>query len=198
MLERAGAEDAIGLGNNAPVPKPITLLVEGESDKAALESLAPRFGVDLVAEEITVTVLGGAGNFGRAIAEAAAQGHRVGGLYDEGEERFVAGALNRQEGEDLTRQGFFACRRDLEDELIRAIGMAEMTAVLESKNDLKGFRAFQGQEAHSSAEADEQLRRFISANGARKRQYAAAMAEEVAFENVPEPMSGLINWIWGA
>ena len=180
------------------MPKPITLLVEGESDKAALQTLATRFGVDVVADDITISVINGAGNFGRAIAEAAAQGHRVGGLYDEGEERFVAGALNRQEGEDLTRQGFFACRRDLEDELIRAIGVAAITPLLESKSDLKGFRAFQGQEAHSSAEPGEQLRRFISATGARKRDYAAVMAAEVAFEDVPEPMSGLINWIWGA
>lgn len=95
--------------DNDDVSKPITILVEGDSDQAAVTALAPRFGVDLVSEGITVTVIGGAGNFGRAIPEATALGHRVGGLYDEAEERFVAGALNRQEGEDLTGQGFFAC-----------------------------------------------------------------------------------------
>ena len=100
----------------------ITLLFEGESDRAAFAAVAPRLGVDLD-ETLTLTVIGGAGNFGRAIAEAAATGDRVGGLYDEAEERFVAQALNRQEGEDLTRQGFFACRGDLEEELVRAIGV---------------------------------------------------------------------------
>jgi len=180
------------------VPKPITLLVEGESDRVALTTLAPRFGVDFEAEEITVTVLGGAGNFGRAIAEAAAQGHRVGGLYDEAEERFVAGALNRQEGEDLTRQGFFACRPDLEFELVRAIGVVEMTALLEAKGDLKTFRNFQDQPAHRDFEALEQVRRFVAASGARKAKYAAVMAEEVSFEAVPEPLNGVLNWIWGA
>ncbi|MFS3128967.1 TOPRIM nucleotidyl transferase/hydrolase domain-containing protein [Nocardioides sp. Bht2] len=178
------------------MPRPITILVEGESDKAAVETLAPRFGVDLETEQITVQVINGAGNFRAAIAESVAQGHRVGGLYDEGEERYVAGALNRQVGEDLTRQGFFACRRDLEEELIRATGVVGVTAILEAKNDLKGFRQFQAQEAHSSEQADEQLRRYVSANGARKREYAARMAEEVPFEDVPEPMTGLINWIW--
>lgn len=180
------------------MPKPITLLLEGDSDAAAVAALAPRFGVDLEVENITLTVIGGAGNFGRAIAEAAALGHRVGGLYDEREERFVAQALNRQEGEDLTRQGFFACRPDLEHEFVRAVGVAAMTPVLEARGDLKGFRSFQGQEAHSSAEPEEQLRRFIAANGVRKRTYAAEMATVVPFEDVPEPMTGLLSWIWGS
>ncbi len=174
------------------------MLVEGESDRAALETIAPRLGVDLEAENITVTVIGGAGNFGRAIAEAAAAGHRVGGLYDEKEERFVAGALNRQEGEDLTRQGFFACRRDLEEEFVRALGVPAATAVLEANADLKGFRAFQDQDAHAGSDAAEQLRRFIGANGARKAKYARLFADAVPFEDVPEPLNGLVTWIWSA
>ena len=181
-----------------PVPKPITILVEGESDRAAVVALAPRLGVDLDADQITVTVIGGAGNFGRALAEAAALGHRVGGLYDEAEERFVAGALNRQEGEDLTRQGFFACRPDLELELVRAIGVAEMNALLETHGDLKTFRNFQDQPAHRDVEPLDQVRRFVAASGARKARYAALMAEAVPFEAVPEPLEGIVNWIWGA
>lgn len=180
------------------MPRPITILVEGESDKAAVVALAPRFGVDLVAEEIAVTVIGGAGNFGRVIAETAAQGHRVGGLYDEAEERFVAGALNRQEGEDLTRQGFFACRPDLELELVRAIGVVEMTSLLDARGDLKTFRNFQDQPKYRDAEPLEQMRRYIGASGARKAKYAALMAEAVAFESVPEPLEGLVSWIWSA
>jgi hypothetical protein len=181
-----------------PVSRPITLLVEGESDKAAVVALAPRFGVDFEAEQIIVTVIGGAGNFGRAIGEATALGHRVGGLYDEKEERFVAGALNRQEGEDLTRQGFFACRPDLELELVRAIGAAEMTPILESLGDLKAFRGFQDQPKYRDAEPIEQLRHYIGASGARKAKYAARLAELVPFEAVPEPLDGIVNWIWGA
>lgn len=198
MQAHLGCGGQTGCGTLGLVSKPITLLVEAESDKAALTTLAPRFGVDFEVENITVTVINGAGNFGRAIDEATAAGHRVGGLYAESEERFVAFALNRQEGEDLTRQGFFACRRDLIDELVRAIGVSELTPLLESKSDLKGFRAFQGQGAHIEAEATEQLRRFLSANGARKADYAARMADEVPFEDIPEPLNGLINWIWGA
>jgi hypothetical protein len=178
--------------------RPITILVEGDSDKAAVEALAPRYGVELGTEELEVVVMGGAGNAGRFIAEKSAEGRRVGGLYDEAEERFVANALNRQEGEDLTRQGFFACRRDLEEELIRALGVPAVTDLLESKADLKTFRNFQDQPAHRDGEAAEQLRRFIGSNGARKRTYAAAMSETVPFEAIPEPLEGLLTWIWSA
>lgn len=180
------------------MPKPITILVEGDSDKAAVEAIAPRYGVELGTEEIEVVVMGGAGNAGRFIAEKAAEGRRVGGLYDEAEERFIARALNRQDGEDLTRQGFFACRRDLEEEFVRALGVTGVTAVLESRADLKTFRNFQDQPAHRDVEAAEQLRRFIGSNGERKRTYAAAMAETVELEAVPEPLSELLTWVWSA
>lgn len=176
--------------------RPITLLVEGEFDRAALAALAPRFGLDLDTEDLSVTVIGGAGNFGRAIAEAAEQRHRVCGLYDEAEERFVARSLNRQEGEDLTRQGFFACRPDLELELVRAIGVVEMTTLLDAHGDLKTFRTFQDQAAHRDFEPLDQVRRYVAASGARKAKYAALMAEAVPLEAVPEPLDGLIQWIW--
>lgn len=184
--------------HNEGVSKPITILVEGESDKAAVLALAPRLGIDFETDAITITVIGGAGNFGRAIRETVGQGHRVGGLYDELEERFVAGALNRQEGEDLTRQGFFACRPDLELELVRAMGAAEMAPLFEANGDLKTFRNFQDQPTYRDLEVLDQVRRFIAASGARKAKYAALMGEAVALESVPDPLDGLVNWIWSA
>ncbi len=180
------------------MPKPITILVEGESDKAAVVTLLPRFGIDAEAENITVTVINGAGNFGRAIPETVALGHRVGGLYDEAEEHFVADALNRQAGEDLTRQGFFASRPDLELELVRAVGAVAMTPLLEQHGDLKTFRNFQDQPKYRDADVVEQLRRYIGANGARKAKYAAILVEALEFGAFPEPLEGIVNWIWSA
>jgi hypothetical protein len=178
--------------------RPITILVEGDSDQAAVETLAPRYGVDLAAEQVTVVSMGGAGNVGRFLSEATAAGHRVGGLYDEGEERFVARALGRQEGEDLTRQGFFACRRDLEDELIRAIGLSDMTALLETHGELDAFRTLQHQPAHRGSEVGDQLHRFLGTSAGRKIRYGAIMAEAVPLESLPEPLEGLLQWIWSA
>lgn len=180
------------------MPRPIAILVEGESDKAAVETLAPRYGIDLAAEQVEVVAMGGAGNVGRYLAEMTAAGRRVGGLYDEAEERFVARALGRQEGEDLTRQGFFACRRDLEDELIRAIGLSGMTALIDAHGELDSFRTLQHQPAHRGGEVADQLRRFLGTTSGRKIRYGAIMAEAVALEALPEPLEGLLTWIWSA
>lgn len=180
------------------MPRPISILVEGESDKAAVETLAARYGIDLGTEQIEVVAMGGAGNVGRFLTGAVADGRRVGGLYDEAEERFVVRALGRQPGEDLTRQGFFACRRDLEDELIRAIGLGEMTALLDAHGELDAFRTLQHQPAHRGGEAADQMRRFLGTSSGRKIRYGAIMAEAVPLESLPEPLEGLLSWIWGA
>ena len=178
--------------------RPIAILVEGESDRAAVETLAPRYGIDLAAEGVELVAMGGAGNVGRHLAEQTAEGRRVGGLYDEAEERFVARALGRQEGEDLTRQGFFACRRDLEEELIRAIGLTEMTALIDAHGELDAFRTLQHQPAHRGGEVADQMRRFLGTTSGRKIRYGAIMAEAVPLESLPEPLEGLLNWIWSA
>jgi hypothetical protein len=178
------------------VTRPITILVEGDSDRAAVETLAPRYGIDLAEQGIEVVSMGGAGNVGRSLAAAVAAGHRVGGLYDEGEERFVARALGRQEGEDLTGQGFFACRRDLEDELIRAIGLSAMMDLLAAHGELDAFRTLQHQPAHRDGEVADQLHRFLGTSSGRKIRYGAIMAEAVPLESLPEPLEGLLGWIW--
>lgn len=173
------------------------MLVEGESDKAAVESLAPRYGVDLDDLGATVVSMGGAGNFGRFITEATAQGHRVGGLYDEGEERFVLRALNRQEGEDVTKQGFFACRRDLEEELVRAIGAAGVMALVEAEGETKSFHSFANQPEHRDESVEAQLHRFLGTKGGRKIRYGTVLGEAVELDRIPEPLEGLFMWLWG-
>lgn len=174
----------------------ITILVEGESDKAAVETLAPRYGIELAGQGIEVVAMGGAGNVGRFLAEAVAAGRRVGGLYDEAEERFVARALGRQEGEDLTGQGFFACRRDLEEEFIRALGLGAMTELIDTAGELDAFRTLQHQPAHRDRDVADQLHRFLGTSAGRKVRYGALMAEVVPLESLPEPLEGLLGWVW--
>jgi len=171
------------------------VLVEGDSDKAAVETLAPRLGVDLGALGADVVAIGGAGNVGRRVREATASGQRVGGLYDEAEERFVARALGRQVGDDLTRQGFFACHRDLEDEFIRAIGPGNVLELLAAERDLDAFRILQRQPAHREREVGAQLRRFLGTTAGRKIRYGTVLATAVPLERVPEPIAGLLAWL---
>lgn len=65
-------------------PAPRVILVEGESDKAALEALAQQREDDL--DRLSITVMGGATSIGRFLSEAFAGGSRVAGLCDAGEE----------------------------------------------------------------------------------------------------------------
>ena len=106
------------------------ILVEGWSDQAALEALARRRGRDLLAEGIVVVPIGGATNLLRFVQALGPQGLgvRLAGLCDIAELRHVRRGL---EGAGMTADeriedhGFYACDADLEDELIRALGLAE-------------------------------------------------------------------------
>src|SRR3954449_1002123 len=91
------------------------ILVEGTSDRRAVEALARRRGRDLAAEGIVIVPMGGYGNLPRVLEQY--RGVRLAGLYDSGEERHFLRALGCAGREELERAGFYACTRDLEDEL---------------------------------------------------------------------------------
>ena len=73
------------------------IMVEGASDRVAVETLAARLGRDLADEGVDVLELGGATNVGRVLVELLGErrGLRLAGLYDEAEERFFARGLER-------------------------------------------------------------------------------------------------------
>jgi acylphosphatase len=73
----------------------VAVLVEGESDRAAVLALAARRGVDL--DGVEVVAMGGVTNVARYVAELGPRGRglRLTGLYDAAEERFVRGGLER-------------------------------------------------------------------------------------------------------
>src|SRR5690242_5017644 len=104
------------------------VLVEGTSDRAAVEALARRRGRDLRAEGVVVVPTGGFGNLPRFLERY--RQFRLAGLYDVGEERHFLRALGCDDRRELERVGFYACTRDLEDELTRAVGPDGMERVL--------------------------------------------------------------------
>ena len=114
------------------------VLVEGVSDKVALETLAVRRGRNLAAEGVSVMAIGGAQAIGRFLDLYGPHGSNVGlaGFCDAGEERAFRRALERAGlGDDLDRAGmerlgFFVCERDLEDELVRCLGAQVVEEIL--------------------------------------------------------------------
>jgi hypothetical protein len=100
----------------------VVVLVEGMSDRCALETLAHRRGRDLVNERVVVRATDGATNIRRALDAlgASSPGTRPVGLCDAGEERYLRQGLKYAGfGTGLDRAGleeldFFVCVDDLE------------------------------------------------------------------------------------
>ena len=174
------------------------VIVEGASDRAALEALAERRGRDLQAEGVAVVPIGGAQAIGRFLTEFAADGVGLAGLYDAGEEAEFRRALDRAGlGSDLDRAGlerlgFFACEADLEDELIRALGAAAVERVVVAEGELNAFRTFQKQPAWRGRPTEEQLRRFIGTHSGRKFRYARLLVEALDLDRVPRPLDRVL------
>jgi hypothetical protein len=172
------------------------VLVEGISDRCALEALAERRGRNLDAEGISVVPIGGAQSIGRFLNRYGHQGLDVGlaGLCDAAEEgEFRRGVERAGLGSNLTRAdlerlGFYVCVADLEDELIRALGAASVEQVVDANGDLGSFRTLQKQPAWQGRPVEEQLRRFMGSGGRRKIRYARFLVEALDHAQVPRPL----------
>ena len=163
------------------------MLVEGSSDRRAVETLARRRGRDLDAEGVVVVEMGGYGNLPRVLEEY--RGIPVAGIYDAGEERHFLRALRCESRADLERAGFYACTRDLEDELTRAVGPDGVQRVLADQGELRAFRTYQKQPAHRARPLEEQLYGFM---WNRKQRYAVLLVEALDLERVPRPLDRVL------
>ena len=172
------------------------VLVEGISDRVALETLAERRGRDLEREGVRVVPIGGAQAIGRFLGRFRAERPhvRLAGLCDAAEEREFRRGLERAGfGSQLTRGdmerlGFYVCVADLEDELIRALGAAAVQEVVEAQGDLSAFRTLQKQPAWQGRPTEEQLHRFMGSGGRRKTRYARLLVEALDLDRTPRPL----------
>jgi hypothetical protein len=168
------------------------VLVEGLSDRVALETLARRHGRDLGAEGVSVVPIGGAQAIGRFLRRFS--GVRLAGLCDAAEEgEFRRGLERAGFGSNLgrvemERLGFYVCDADLEDELIRALGVDSVEQVLDAQGDLRSFRTLQKQPAWQGRPTDQQLRRFMGSGARRKVRYARLLVEALDLSLVPRPL----------
>ena len=179
------------------------VLVEGVSDQLAVEALAGRLGRDLDREAVSVVPIGGATTITRFLDLFGPHGlgARLTGLCDAGEEgafrrglqRAGFGAhLGRTEMEAL---GFFVCSADLEDELIRALGVPMVTDIVAAQGELMSFRKMQHQPAQRDRPVEQQLRRFMGTRGGRKIRYAPLLVAELDLDAVPRPLDRLLAYI---
>jgi hypothetical protein len=204
--------------SGASGPAPTWVLLEGASDVAAVRALRAVRGVLPDDEPCRLVDMGGATNIRRHLAAAAATRPRprVVGLCDEREAGFVVRALEatapRRAGaprhggsvdtdtelnttitvDDLPAHGFQVCRGDLEDELLRALGVENAQRVLADVWLADAFIAFARQPAWLGRPAHDQLHRFCGTTSGRKELLAGALAGALDEASWPPPLAALL------
>lgn len=166
------------------------MLVEGESDRAALLTLAARRGRDLAAEGIEVVAMGGITNTRTFALRYAGLGVPVLGLYDAADETKLRRGLAAA---GISADGFYRCTEDLEDELIRALGADAVEAVIETAGETRSLRLLAGMPAQAGWTRVQLLRRFIGVRSGRKAKYAVLLVEALELDRMPEPLVAVLE-----
>ena len=175
------------------------VLVEGISDILAVRALAERQGRNLDAEGVSLLSLEGGGGFEAYVSllGRSGLGLELLGLCDSDEEAQWATWLeNAGYGHGLDRQamealGFFVSDRDLEDELIRAVGIGAVLNIIKAEGDAAAFQAFTKQAPHAALSQEDQIRAFFRKRG-RKARYASVLVDACTPGSEPQPLLDLL------
>lgn len=168
------------------------VLLEGPSDVAAVDALAAGRGRNLAAEGVCVVSMGGAMNVGRyaRLLGPPGLGLRLTGLCDAAERPYYVRGLQRA---DAAEQEFFVCAADLEDELIRALGVARVKELVAAEGDLRALQTFLHQPAQQDRGSQQQLRRFLGTKKGRKIRYGHVLVAALDSDRIPAPLDGLLT-----
>jgi hypothetical protein len=150
---------------------------------------------------VHVLAAGGVTNFGRVLRAVRERPTpvTVAGLYDQGAERHVMRALASTglaidpATPALDRFGFFVCVADLEDELIRALGVDAVIDLLDRQGELRSFETLGKQPRHAGRPVDQQLRRFMGTRSMRKIRYGRLLVEALDPASAPDPLRRVLD-----
>ncbi|MGC5172837.1 ATP-dependent endonuclease [Microbacterium sp. DT81.1] len=155
----------------------IVIVVEGESDRAAVETLGARLGLAMP----PVVAVGGSKGARRAAQDLA--GARLLGLVDAAERRDFERVLD----------AVFVCEPDLEGEFVRALGIHGVESLIAQQGELESFRRLQQQPAQRERTPEQQLARFFGGRSGNKRRYAELLASALPLERIPPPIAQLLS-----
>jgi hypothetical protein len=181
----------------------VAVLLEGTSDVLAVRAVAERRGIDLDGLRVALVPMGGATNVRRHVERFGPGGLGIplAGLYDAPEEPFFRRAVAQlgfppaPGAGGLEALGFFGCVPDLEHELIRALGIKAVLAVIAAEGELASLRRLQRQPAQRERTTVEQLHRFLGVRSGRKARYASLLARALEPERAPRPLRGLVDHV---
>lgn len=168
------------------------LLVEGPSDAAAVGALALSLGLDVASTG--VVVMDGITNVRRHLT-ALGDDADAAVLHDAGEAAHVHRVVA-----DLRAAGTIShdvraieCAADLEDELIRALGVDRVVEIVTSEGDLPAWHVITRQPFHRGRDAADVLHRFMGAGSGRKIRYAGLMAAALDATTAPAPLLAALD-----
>ncbi|GAA2788851.1 hypothetical protein GCM10019017_37790 [Streptomyces showdoensis] len=189
--DEGARERAVGLVGEVGVRG--VVLVEGPSDVGAVEAFAGRLGRDLVGEGICVLAMGGAMGVGRFAGFLGPDGLglRLTGLCDERERDYFERGWTR--AGVVGSRDYFVCAADLEDELIRALGVERVIEIVREEGDLRPLETFLRQPAQRERTPQQQLRRFFGTTKGRKIHYGGVLVRGLEGERVPGPLARLFE-----
>jgi hypothetical protein len=175
----------------ARLPVGVAVLLEGRSDVAAVNALAERRGRNLAAEGVCVLSIDGAMSVGRyaQLLGSPGLGLRLTGLCDVAERPYYARGFQRA---GAAQHDVFVCAADLEDELIRALGVTRVEELVRAEGDLRPLQTFLRQPAQRGRAPQQQFRRFLGTKKGRKIQYGRVLVEALDPDRVPAPLDGLL------
>ncbi|GAB3622811.1 hypothetical protein GCM10027418_08930 [Mariniluteicoccus endophyticus] len=176
----------------------LAVLLEGASDVAAVRALMATCAVD--ERPLEIVSLDGVTNIGRVLADIrqVRPDIDVVGMCDAAEARFVeralvADGLPVRDASDLPVYGFFVCDSDLEEELVRALGAERARDALEGAGLGGKLDALRQQAAWADRPLFEQVHRFCGVGSGRKELAAGILASALAEDEIPEPLSMLLD-----
>jgi hypothetical protein len=178
------------------------ILVEGLSDLYAIVAAAEKLGRDLDSEGVSLVDMEGAGGIKTFISLLGPFGFglNVAGMCDADKESDWASVLHETKitaaasRDEMNTKGFFVCSRDLEDELVRAYGAANVVALIDAEGEASAFKQFQLQPLEKGKALDEQVRGFIQKRG-RKVRYAPLIVERLNESQIPSPLTQVLSHV---
>lgn len=189
-------DDELALARASAHSARAIILVEGESDRRALEVIASRSGRDLGSEPTVIVAMAGATNI-RRFLEIIPPGVILSGLYDDAEEGILRGGLEfagiAPSAGTLELIGFYRCTRDLEEELIRGAGVETVLEVIDGEGDLGSWMRFCNQPAQRDRPAEARLHRFLRTRSGRNIEYAGLLAERIDLSDGHSPLLRVLS-----
>jgi len=176
------------------------ILVEGVSDKLALEAAAELSGVSLDGKGVSIVSVDGGNTLRMYLRLFGGEGFGLDlvGMCDEDKEGVWQRDLSDAGYGDVPDRAamehlhFYVACQDLEDELVRALGDQETEECIREQGDSTKLSKFSGQPKQAGKSRHDQLRAFLQVRD-RKARYAPLLVDRLTEAALPDVLRKVLS-----